>query len=131
MNDDPEASQGAEGISPMPSRNARKAQLERRCYAKTTEASQGAEGISPMPSRDARKARLERRCYAKTLRAIQPIGELNSVSVPQFCESNEGDEDEDCQLPMNHKDVLNSPECEEWLDGTEEEKRSILKRKVL
>jgi hypothetical protein len=32
---------------------------------------------------------------------------------------------------MNHKDVLNSPECEEWLDGTEEEKRSILKRKVL
>ena len=95
------------------------------------DAGRGAEGDVPTHSSNARTARLERRSYAKTLLAIQPIGELNSVSIPKFCESDESDEDEEYPLPTTHQDVLNSPECEEWLDGTEEEKRSILKREVL
>ncbi len=49
---------------------------------------------------------------------------------PSFCEDSDSDE-EACPLPQTHQDVLHSPEREEWLNGTEEEKRANLERKVL
>lgn len=94
------------------------------------DAGRGAEGTSPLHSSDERTTRLERRCYAKTLREMQPIGELNSVSIPDLCENSYNDE-EDYPIPENHQDVLNSAEREEWLDGTDEEKRAIKRREVL
>lgn len=49
---------------------------------------------------------------------------------PSFCEDSDSDE-EACPLPQTHQDVLHSPEREEWLNGTEEEKRANLERKGL
>lgn len=50
---------------------------------------------------------------------------------PSFCEDSDSDEEE-CPLPGDSsKCVLHFLEREEWLNGTEEEKRAILRRKVL
>lgn len=90
----------------------------------------GAQVDAPVPSRDARTARLERRCYAKTLRAIQPIGELNSVSSLVSVRIATAMR-KSAHFPDSSKCVLHFLEREEWLNGTEEEKRAILRRKVL
>ena len=90
----------------------------------------GAQVDAPVPSRDARTARLERRCYAKTLRAIQPIGKLNSVSSLVSVRIATAMR-KSAHFPDSSKCVLHFLEREEWLNGTEEEKRAILRRKVL
>ena len=90
----------------------------------------GAQVDAPVPSRDARTARLERRCYAKTLRAIQPIRELNSVSSLVSVRIATAMR-KSAHFPDSSKCVLHFLEREEWLNGTEEEKRAILRRKVL
>lgn len=94
------------------------------------EASRGAQVDAPVSSRDARTARLERRCYAKTLRAIQPIRELNSVSSLVSVRIATAMR-KSAHFPDSSKCVLHFLEREEWLNGTEEEKRAILRRKVL
>jgi hypothetical protein len=88
----------------------------------------GAQVDAPVPSRDARTARLERRCYAKTLRAIQPIRELNSVSSLVSVRIATAMR-KSAHFPDSSKCVLHFLEREEWLNGTEEEKRAILRRR--